>query len=229
MRITGTIDAPQIDGTGRLTNGSAYLPQTGVDLEAIELTLVGRNDLPVRLSGSASSGGGELALDGTLNYSESTGPYAELNVTGENFQVIRFPNQTVYVSPDLQTRIDMDEIAVSGSIKIPRADIIVEALPESATVPSRDVIVETNAEEAPAKRLPIEFTGNLELVLGDDIHFAGFGLNTQLAGSLSLSQTRGSASPLTEGSLRTVEGRFEAYRKKLTIERGRVDLLRATR
>ena len=220
LRITGTLFAPRIDGVGRLADGSAYLPQTGIDIEAIELTLQGQNELPLKITGSAESGGGRLSINGTLNYSTEAGPSAELSLTGENFQIIRSPSQTVYVSPDLQSRIDPDRVAVSGVIRIPKAEIMIETLPESATAPSPDVVVETTTAETTVRRSPMVLTGDLDLVLGDEVHFAGFGIDTRLAGRLSLSRAPANATSLAEGNLRTVDGRFEAYRKKLTIERG---------
>jgi translocation and assembly module TamB len=220
MRITGRLDAPQFVGDANLVGGSVYLPQTGIELEDVRLALTGRSDSPVGVSVSARSGGGSLAADGIVDVAESTGPFAELQIRGENFQIIRFPNQTVYISPDLKSRIEDGRILISGAVVVPNAEIIVDALPESATSPSADVVIESGSEEKAVRRAPVEIVGDVELMLGDNVRFAGFGIDTGLAGGLKLTRAAGAPNSIAEGNLRTVAGRFEAYRKKLTIDRG---------
>lgn len=220
LRAEGPLATPRITGTGNLTDGSASLPLLGIDVEDIQLSLNGQNDSPTRLTASATSGGGKLSIDGVLDVSEQTGPFADLRVRGENFQIIRSPNQTVHVSPDLNSRIDEGRIDISGIVVVPMADIRIEALPESVAKPSADIIVVSQSEKEPSRRSPLEIVADLELRLGDDVRFAGFGIDTHLTGGLNLTRAAGAVNSYSEGNLRAIDGAFEAYRKKLTIDRG---------
>lgn len=220
LTISGTIGAPRIQGDARLADGSVYIRQTGIDIEDIQLLFSGRDDSPIQVTGSARSGTGELRVNGQLDYSDHTGAFVDLSIDGENFQIIRLPDQTADVSPKLTAHIDERQIALTGTVLIPRAEIVVESLPEAAAVPSADAVVETTTTQKSRRSAPIEFVGEIDLVLGDNVRFAGFGIDTRLAGGLKLSRNMGAVSAVTEGNLRTVDGRFDAYRKKLQIERG---------
>jgi translocation and assembly module TamB len=220
LRITGSLDAPSIDGDASLDGGSAYLPQTGIDLEDLQLALSGRNGSPLSLNASVRSGGGTLVVEGILALMDQTGPYAELRIRGDNVQVVRFPNQAIYVSPDLKSRIEDGRMFVSGTVFVPNVEILIDTLPESAIAPSEDVVIESATLEKKVRRPPFELVSDVELVIGDNVRFAGFGIDTRLAGSLKLTRAIGAVNSIAEGNLRAVDGRFEAYRKKLTIDRG---------
>jgi translocation and assembly module TamB len=221
LNISGTLGAPRIEGNANLTDGSVYIPQTGIEVEDIQFSLSGQNGTPIKVKGGARSGGGELTVDGVLDYTEELGAFADLTINGEKFQVIRLPDQSLYVSPDLIARIDDRQIRARGTVLIPTAEILIESLPESAAAPSADVIIEAaTVERRPRRRAPVELVGELDLQLGDDVRFAGFGIDTRLTGALKLSRSAGAVNAVTEGNLRTVDGQFTAYRKQLTIDRG---------
>jgi translocation and assembly module TamB len=219
LHIAGTRVTPVIEGEARLTNGFASVPQAGIDVEEIDMALVGRNGAPLAITGSARSGDGRLQLAGEIQWSDIAGAFAEVNVTGQEFQVIRFPDQTVQISPDMRARIDNQRVAVSGRIEVPRARIVVEALPETASAPSADVVVHETAEARESAQ-PYQLFGDLEVSLGSDVYFTGFGIDTRLAGGLKLARPPRAGAVSAEGALRTVDGKFAAYGKELSIERG---------
>jgi translocation and assembly module TamB len=75
----------------------------------------------------------------------------------------------------------------------------------------------TGRIEVPALKLD----SRVELVLGDAVRFAGFGLTSRLAGRLEVRATAGSL-PSGHGALELLDGRYKAYGQDLTIERGRL-------
>ena len=220
LDISGTLGMPRIQGDARLSGGSIAVPQSGIEIEDIELALTGSNGEPVSVSGRAQSGGGDLNVSGKLDYTDATGAFADLKVSGSEFQVMRMPDQSVYVSPDLHAFIDNGQILVDGTILIPRAEIVVDVLPETAAAPSPDAVVESSTVTRRARQAPFEIVGDLDLLLGDEVRFAGFGIDTRLIGGLKISRKPGEVNAVAEGNLRTTDGQFSAYRKQLTIDRG---------
>lgn len=80
------------------------------------------------------------------------------------------------------------------------------------------------ASEAQARRgesTPLSVAAKLQLDLGDDFRLQGQGIDTRLAGTLTLTADGPlSAMPRLTGSVRTVGGSFRAYGQLLRIERG---------
>lgn len=221
FRVTGSLRSPEIDGEVSLANGAAFLPQVGIELEQVTLKLLGRNGQPVSVIGSARSGDGELRVDGTLDWAEATGAFSDLAVTGSDFQLLRQPDLSVFVSPDLRLHLDAGRANVTGTVLVPRAEIIVEALPQTAVAPSSDVVVHLPDLPVPGMReRGLELVGTVDVRLGDDVRFAGFGLNTHLGGNLKLVQPPAGRPRTAEGVLRTVDGRFSMSGKDMIIERG---------
>lgn len=222
LHLGGTRADPELSGEAHLTQGSAFLPAAGIDLQAVSLDLSGTSGQALQLTGSARSGGGQLLVDGLVDWSETAGLFADLTVRGEAFQAVRFPGQEVYISPDLRAHLDDQRITLTGQLQVPKAEVRVDALPQSATAPSNDVVVHRPAGGARprSRRGGPELVGSVAVILGEDVRFAGFGLDTRLGGQLRLLQPPGGVPPRAEGVLRTEEGRFKVSGKELRIERG---------
>jgi translocation and assembly module TamB len=62
-------------------------------------------------------------------------------------------------------------------------------------------------------------TGNIEVLLGDDVRFNGFGLDSRLEGSLKLMQKRGGFLR-SAGTVRVRDGFLTGYGKELRVDRG---------
>ncbi|MDJ0928200.1 MAG: translocation/assembly module TamB domain-containing protein [Gammaproteobacteria bacterium] len=221
LAIRGSWRRPEIFGQVLVTDAHALLPAAGIELQNIRVELSGQGAEPVAISGSAESGGGEMRVTGELDWSEDTGIYADLQVSGNEFQAIRYPDQVIYISPELQAHIDAGKITVTGSVNIPRADIKLDELPAGASSPSQDAVVHrSDAELQTAAPTQLQLVGAVEVSLGDSVRFEGFGLETWLEGSLTLTQPPGSAPPTAQGQLQTVDARFKAAGKELAVERG---------
>jgi translocation and assembly module TamB len=140
-------------------------------------------------------------------------------VRGNSIDAVKLPDRFVKASPDVTVRYEAGRVSAEGSITIPKADIVVRQLPESAASPSPDVVVRDRVD--PVARSPAQqaIGGELALVLGRKVRLRAFGLDTLLEGTLKLSQG-GDGEPQGYGVVRLKEGKFGAYGKELTIERG---------
>ncbi len=216
--VSGTLAAPRVTGEVRLADGSLALVSLGVTLKDIDIALVGDGSESLKLQGSARAGG-VLTLDGEVAPIGEEGPSAWVRIRGNKVDAVRLPDRYVQASPDLTLRYARGQLSTEGGVTIPRAEIVVRELPESAVSPSPDTVVHdseaTEQSAGGAQRIGGEFA----VTLGPDVRLKAFGLDTLLEGTVKLSQ--GADGEMQGyGVVRLKEGKFGAYGKELTIERG---------
>jgi translocation and assembly module TamB len=216
-RVAGTVAAPRVRGEVRLRDGVFALPDTGVRIEEIQLTARGDDAAKLRISGTARSGG-VLRIDGEIEPFGTRGPSGLMRVHGRGIDVLRVPDRYVQASPRVTLRYGGGGLDVEGTVDVPKADIVVRQLPSSAVSPSADAVVHDRPVTAQAASFP-RIGGALQINLGQDVRLTAFGLDTRLTGSLRLAQTPEGAAA-GEGVVRLADGKFGAYGRELTIERG---------
>lgn len=220
MRISGTLARPALIGRLALRNGSAQLVGTGLQITDLTAEVVGQQGGGMQYSASAKSGGGTMHLAGTADLTGKV-PTAEMNINGKDFQALNTMDGRVFVSPTLQVSLDAAGITVNGEVRVPRAEITPKKIPPSAVAVSDDqVIVEPNQQKTViAKARKIH--ARIRLILGNSVHFDGFGLKGRLAGRLLIVEQPDK--PTTgSGELRIVKGEYRAYGQGLVIETGRI-------
>jgi translocation and assembly module TamB len=135
-------------------------------------------------------------------------------------------DRRLVISGQLKANLDGDQLALRGTLTADQALFI---LPEdNAPQLSDDVRVRQPGAPAvaaaPAKGsvvLGIRPDVFLTLDLGQDFQVRGRGLNTRVAGSVTLRNAgERSLTPLLRGELRTVQGSYKAYGQQLDIEAG---------
>jgi len=215
----GTLAAPTLSGQSQLSAAGAGWPATGITLTDIELTARGSGRQRVVLDGSARSGEGTVQLTGDLGWPGEQFA-ADLVLTGRQFEALRFPGQQASVSPDLRLTARGNDVAITGVLGIPYADITVEKLPETAVARSGDVVIVRDTQADAAADSLWQVSSDVDVRLGDAVRLQAFGLQTGLAGALKLQLAPSSVEPMVEGNLRSVDGSFEAYGREFRIERG---------
>lgn len=216
--LGGTLAAPGIDGELRLADGRAFIGPAGVQLEDMQLALSGDPTAGrLALSGAARSGPGTVRLDGWLAQLGSPGLEGELRIGGEGFEAVNLPEARVLVTPDLRAAVRARAVELDGSVHIPEARIEPRDL-SGAVTPSKDVVlVEQEAAPPPAW----EVRSRVQLSLGEQVHFAGFGLKGRLTGGIEVIDEPGRVTR-ARGELAVKDGTYKAYGQELTIEQGRV-------
>ena len=220
--LTGKARQPDISGGVQLEDGAFTVPAAGVTVDRISLALKGRADGQLALAGNARSGKGFVALDGTLAWRDQLLPTATATVKGRVFDVINLPQGLVQVSPDVQVILRDRQFRVSGDMLVPRAEIKLKKIQDSAVQVSPDTVVHGRDVVLAEKRPPLFVLDDLQVRLGEKATFEGFGLKTGLTGGLRLNQSLGADPRLVTGdgvvSLR--DGQFSAFGQKLAINRG---------
>jgi translocation and assembly module TamB len=218
LQFGGSIGLPRLQGQIALKDGGAKVAAAGIELQQVQLSLKGQGEGPLALDGSLSSGGGSLAIQGTIDPS-LTPPRADLKLSGANFQALAITDGRIWVTPDLHLSSDAGGMHLEGSLTVPKADITPQGFGNSGVAVSEDQVI-VGAAPAPQNQ-PLRISSVVTVKLGDAVNFKGFGLTTRLTGGVTVNEA---PSQLTtgQGELQLVEGRYQAYGQDLTIQTGRL-------
>ena len=237
LNLSGTPGAPLINGRLRGEQLALRLPEHGLSLSRGELAVdIERNLLRVRQLGFDSPWQPlprALQLAGGEQTGELVSRPGRLEISGQ----MRVDRNTEDAWLDLSldrlgaTQLTDQWLSVSGKGRLSwqagtlgaRGRFVVDAgywqlAPGGAPRLSDDVIVRRPGRETSTPlrpKLDLDVTtdfGNLFL-------FSGAGLNSRLSGEVRL-RASGRDLPRASGTIRTRDGRFEAYGQKLEIERG---------
>ncbi len=211
----GALIAPRFGGTVRWRDGTANVPGLNVPLRDIDISLV--VDDGATVDGTAIAGEGPLTINGRADKIFSADRQVELSLHGEAAEIVNWPEYHVWASPDLTVSGSAGGWDARGTVDIPRAEIDVRELPEDAVAISEDVRVasidySTSMEGG-------RYSGEADIVLGDAVRVSAFGLDTRLEGALTVRKNPDRDLTL-EGTVTLVDGVFEAYGQRLTIEEG---------
>lgn len=234
VALSGTLGKPLITGTAQLKNGSLTLPETGANLEAINLTLQANRADRMDINGSLKAGPGTLQAKGQLLFGKSPLWQADVTLTGDRLLLMNTHEVQSYISPNLVIKAKPETVKITGKVLIPETTITLRELPVTAKKRSDDIVIigrdtptqkrvgitKKPAAKSDSKEVPIAIQPNVEVELGDKITFTGFGLSARLQGKLRVLRTRQDI--VGQGTLNVLDGIYKAYGQDLEIERGRL-------
>ena len=230
LDLGGTLESPQISGDLSIADADMNVAALGIELRSLQATLNSDGSDRFLFNGVMNSGTGSLNFSSEIDRPFSDTRQLALRVAGTDFTVANLPDVQLNISPDIQITGNSEGVSLSGQLFVPLLNAQISTLPETAVDVSSDVVI-TQAQGSPEVRNAalseqamlggIPMSGELRLVLGEQVRVAGFGLNAQVRGQLDISQ-RPDATPLTYGELEVVEGSFATYGRTLTIEQGKL-------
>lgn len=223
LEIAGTPAQPDLSGRIALTDAALTSMAAGIRLEEIEAALQGRDNAGIGLEASMHSGGGSLEINGRLGLGAAPPP-TTIEVDGESFQLIGNDEARLFVSPDLEVVADSEAVRITGTVRVPRAQITPEIVPQSAVKASEDVVLvsrnadpESAIDDAAGRPVYAE----VEIALGEEVRFDGFGLKARFEGATTVIQTPDEPTTAT-GAITIAEGEYRAYGQGLVIESGEI-------
>lgn len=219
----GRFGAPQLTGELRGDGIGVRNLLQGVDVRdgELQITLLGEKARIEKFA--ASAGKGRLALLGEAEL--GIAPRAELKLQLEQFQLLGRIDRRIVASGDARLRLDRETVALDGSFRVdeglidfsrseaPRLSDDVQVLRDGA---QPTALAGADSEAARARREAVSL--DLRVDLGEHLRIRGRGLDAGLRGELRLTAPRGRLH--VEGSVRTVDGSYRAYRQRLDISRG---------
>jgi translocation and assembly module TamB len=221
-RVTGRFGAPEYTGELRGSGIAARNLLQGLEFSDGELLVSLKGDRAEVERLSIRGGDGTLTAEGGATFGSA--PAAQLKVTAQRFRVIgridrqlvASGNATLALQPDrlrLEGRVDID----SGLFDLSRSDA--PSLDDDVTV-RRERVDDNERAEAAASPAARGAVVAIDIGLGDKLFLRGRGIDTRLAGDLKISTPGGRLA--VNGSVRAVDGTYNAYGQKLEIERGLV-------
>jgi translocation and assembly module TamB len=217
-----------VDGID-LSQGVMRLALDGQHMEVVEFTV----------RGAGGSGGGTVQVTGSVDWLPAVkgGPGGlanrlkmALDAKAQGFRATARPDQRLVVSGTLSARLQDAKLTLRGALVADQALIV---LPDD-TVPRLgsdvQIVRRSAAPKAPAAA---KKSGNgtattvvpdllITLDPGPNFQLRGQGIDTRLAGVLTLKTQGDDPTPLLTGELRTVNGSYRAYGQNLSVEDGRL-------
>jgi translocation and assembly module TamB len=176
------------------------------------------------LTGNFYSGDGQAQLNGEANWQGV--PYINLSLAGERLLIRQAPMLTARVTPKIEARILPTEkqLSVNGTIDVPSAVISMPQSSEDIIAKSGDVrVVRSDQidERVMKAARPWAINADIDVTLGDNIYFRGFGTSIPLGGKLNLSQRGLNTAMRGTGAIGVRQNvTIEAFGQRLQLNRG---------
>lgn len=216
INVTGTTDAPELEGSARLDDGAVFIEPLGVrysDID-VDLELAGSR---LSINSLSARSGGTLVVSGVIDFPSGVTPRFELSASMDGFRVMNDRTKAeLSASGELAIAGPADEPVVTGNVSISESTIFV---PELAT---SEPTLELGYLDAPAVGpLPPQevavgpgFLGNLridgvELRVGESVWLQSNEMRVQITGDLIVFRS---------GEDLRVFGGLEAMRGTYTLE-----------
>jgi translocation and assembly module TamB len=212
--LAGTLRAPRLGLALRATGLDAEIPLLGVHLEK------GSLDARLRPDGAFDARGTLRSGDGTVEVTGSRGQSGiALGLEGTNFLAADIPGARVSIAPDLALSGRLGQFMLTGTVRVGDADVNLEKLSLARNYrASADVVVLDRATPEAGDSLALG--ADVRIILGEGVKLSGFGLDATVSGELRVHEERERQSRAT-GEIR-LSGSYEAFGRKLSIERGRL-------
>jgi len=218
LKLNGTLAKPQMQGSAELENGAFDVLPMGVKVRQVSLTAAVDRDGKLQFHGQARSGKGTVKINGTGNIGSVDSWQSELHLEGKDFEAANTSDAHVWVSPNLTLSARPGHIDVQGEVRVPEAQIHPKQMAAGTVRVSPDVVIVSGGK--PEKAAPVwQVSTRVRLILGDKVHFKGFGLTGLLTGDLQVIDRPGTLTT-GRGQVSIKSGTYRAYGQDLTIERG---------
>jgi translocation and assembly module TamB len=224
ISVEGNLERPLIAGNVNLDDGQVALPDFGIVLRDINVSVQSRSPEWIEINGSMLSGKGRLDLEGGLIPDPVRNWPFELRIAGEDFRLMQTEEADVAVSPRLLLSRDANKSLLAGEIDIAHARIKLRELQESSVALSDDEVIV--GEDRPPDQDDTETRStlamNVIIDLGDRVTFEGIGLKTGIVGDLNIFAENAGDAVRAVGQLGLVEATYKAYGQDLVVERGAI-------
>lgn len=210
--MRGTIGEPLISGSAQLERGQLKIPGLNIQLNNINLSLDAKGkELSYTLT--AVSDNQPLKLVGKTDLSQSGLP-TQLNLTGEKVLLANTPLYLIYASPNINIKLQGDNIDISGNVDIPKAILYQLEFQPETVLPAEEVVF--IGEHPVIKKSSMNVSTQLTINLGNDVTVDSPGLKAKLGGSVTLISNPGQVM-LGVGKIELLHGTYEVSGRKLTI------------
>jgi autotransporter translocation and assembly factor TamB len=236
LRLTGTLQHPQVYGALRVNDGVLQLATTGVRYKDIQMQLVCTGNRIEFTQVHAQSGEGTLDLTGDAESAGLSLRRLNLDLQMQQFTLMHTPALEAVVSAAVALRGSLDDVLATGTVTVSPARVQVSGKlvggpdivqPWQLTVDgvygSGPRKATTDAVESVARpRSPLPFLrADLQLELPRNVWVRSPGTAIELSGALTITKELGEPFVLG-GTVETVRGFASFYSGKFSVDQGRV-------
>ena len=173
---------------------------------------------------SLDGGDGRFVASGTLvafnRKAAADASTTAVTWRADDFRVTNRPDMRLIVDGSGTLAASQGRLLLSGDIKAREGHF--EIAQSSAYTLGPDVVVAGERREPPSEGVHnVPLAVDLDLDLGNRLEIVGHGLEARLAGHVSIA-TNASRALTARGTIRTVNGTYDAFGQRLTIQRGRL-------
>ncbi len=221
-KIGGDISSPMLFGKF-LAKGSAVPRYDVGQVNAFDLKLALKGQRGL-LDGSIVLNGGELRLNGGLDWSQ--GANGTLTAQAKKLPVFLVGYGTA--AADIDTKVTLGEVLdIQGNVDINAARIAVNDVSSSGTSVSADeILVPSEGSIAlikQAKEPPFKSTIDLGIKFGDDVRFSALGMvKGRLSGGIDIYKQLQHKDIRSKGEIKVVDGNADVYGRKFNFSTARV-------
>ena len=214
--VTGQVGDPVIDGSLKLSEAGWHVPAVNAGVNDLTALATLRGSERIDFRADAAVGAGSLALEGGIVGIGSDAPRLNTSVLFDGAELLDLPDYQAAVDGELTLQMGTDDLLVKGDLRLPRADVLIADLPETAVTASADEVI---VDEEQATNVQQLRSTDVTLTLGDEVYLEAFGLSGRLSGNLRVVEAPGRLRSVT-GVISLNDARFEAYGQELIVDRG---------
>jgi len=215
FKVRGNLEQPKIGGQGTVLVNHILMPSAGVEFDGVKLDIVPENN-GVNVRGRLNSPDGFMNIDGRVVLDAKQSWPMDFSVKSKNFRLLDSPEMKLYLDSDLHLKKKKELFALTGNLTIPKADVWLQQIPAGTVTVSPDVVIlQAHKQDDPASPVQMQ----LKVVLGNNVHFVGMGLNSFIDGQLTLTADSGEQL-FGSGEFHLKQGTFRAYSQDLEIQTG---------
>lgn len=237
MTLAGTVAKPRPTGELTADDLSVQMFDTGVSVKDghVRIALT-PTEIALRDVVFTGGGGGTARATGGIRI-DTPEPTLGITLTADKLQLFAAPDRQLSLSGDAKAMGSGDAMSVTGKFTVDRARFALP--PTSAPKLGDDVLVVRGGTQSRSKPLdPKEEAARIsakpagrfspridvEVNLGRDFRFVGAGADLLLRGSMHV-QSEPLAPMRATGTITVAEGTYEAFDRKLAIERGQINFV----
>lgn len=215
FHITGTLAKPLSTGQFQLKHAQIALPTAGLTLQHIQLHLTSKAN-QIHLNSSMQSGKGHLTINGFIQPPLTT-PKAHFTINSKHLTVLDTPAIKMTATSQLQFTANDRQTQLNGHITIPFANINGD-LAKGSVQTNPDIVFVNNRGQIIQQHHSLPFALNLQVKLGKNVSFKGFGIKTHITGQVHMLNTAGNPTMGT-GQLQLIDGSYAIYGKSFTVSK----------
>lgn len=227
LQLAGTVGEPLLTGSINGDGLSITLYDQGIRLtDGIVRIALDRNLIQLRQV-EFRGGDGKVTATGDIRLGGGD-PNLSATIVADKLQLFASPERTLILSGNARIASEAEQLAIRGKFRVDRG--LFDLPRESAPALGDDVVVIRRSDQRPVKTAGSEteepqpasrFSPVIDVTidLGSNFRFKGAGADLRLAGEIGVNSAPLAPMRAT-GTVRVVEGTYEAFGRKLTITRG---------